>query len=75
LGWFVEAGMTPEGALTAATLNGAKLLGLQDTLGQIAPGFLADIVAVDGNPLTDITVLYSGVRWVIKDGAVVVNKR
>ena len=75
LGWFVKAGMTPEGALTAATLNGAKLLGLQDTLGQIAPGFLADIVAVDGNPLADITVLYSGVRWVMKDGAVVVNKR
>jgi imidazolonepropionase-like amidohydrolase len=75
LGWLVKAGMTPEEALTAATLNGAKLLGLQDGLGQIARGFLADIVAVDGDPLSDVAVLYSGVRWVMKDGAVVVDKR
>jgi imidazolonepropionase-like amidohydrolase len=75
LGWLVKAGMTPEEALTAATVNGARLLGLQDTLGQIGQGFLADIIAVDGNPLTDIGVLFSGVRWVMKDGAVVINKR
>ncbi|MGH9831239.1 MAG: amidohydrolase family protein, partial [Blastocatellia bacterium] len=54
LTWFVKAGMTPEQALTAATVNGAELLGYQSTLGSIAPDYFADIVAVDGDPLKDI---------------------
>jgi len=75
LGWFVKAGMTGEEALTTATVNGARLLGLQDSLGQLAAGFLADVVAVDGDPAANITALFTGVRWVMKDGAVVVDKK
>ncbi len=75
LGWFVKAGMTPEQALTAATRTGAELLGLQNRLGRVAPGFLADLVAVEGDPLRNIETLFTGVRWVMKDGTVVVDKR
>jgi imidazolonepropionase-like amidohydrolase len=75
LGWFVKAGMTPEQALKAATATGAELLGQQDRLGKVLPGFLADLVAVEGNPLEAIDTLFSGVQWVMKDGKVVVDKR
>jgi imidazolonepropionase-like amidohydrolase len=75
LEWFVKAGMTPEQALRSATLTGAELLGVQDRLGRVAPGFLADLVAVEGDPTTNIGALISGVRWVMKDGRVVVDKR
>jgi imidazolonepropionase-like amidohydrolase len=75
LEWFVKAGMTPEQALKSATATGAELLGLQDRLGRVAPGFLADLVAVDGDPLQKIDVMFGGVRWVMKDGKVVVDKR
>ncbi len=75
LGWFVEAGMTPAEALATATVGGAALLGMEGELGRVAPGYRADLVAVDGDPLSDIRVLFDGVRWVMKDGAVVVNRR
>ncbi len=75
LGWFVKAGMTPAQALASATTTAAELLGLEDRLGRIAPGYLADIVAVDGDPLASIDALFTGVRWVMKDGKVVVDKR
>jgi imidazolonepropionase-like amidohydrolase len=74
LEWFVKAGMTPAQALTAATANGAALLGMEKSLGAIAPGYYADIVAVEGDPLTDISVVIKQVRWVMKSGVVVVNK-
>jgi imidazolonepropionase-like amidohydrolase len=72
---FVEAGMSPEAALRAATVNGAALLGLENELGAVAPGFRADLIAVDGNPLEDIRAVSRRVRWVMKDGAVVVDHR
>lgn len=75
LEWFVAAGMTPGEALRAATLNGARLLGQQDHLGRLAPGFAADIVAVTGQPLTDIRAVTRQVVWVMKAGEVVVDKR
>jgi imidazolonepropionase-like amidohydrolase len=75
LGWFVKAGMTPEQALKTATLVGAELLGEQERLGRVAPGFAADLVAVEGDPLDRIEALFDGVRWVMKDGRVVVDKR
>jgi imidazolonepropionase-like amidohydrolase len=75
LGWFVQAGMSPAQALAAATTNGAALLGKSNTLGRIAPGYFADIVAVEGDPLKDITVVLERVRWVMKGGTVVVDKR
>lgn len=74
LAWFVKAGMTPAEALQTATRNAAELLGMPDQLGEIAPGYFADIIAVDGDPLTDIQVVIDKVRWVMKDGQIVVDK-
>jgi imidazolonepropionase-like amidohydrolase len=75
LGWFVKAGMTPAQALASATTIPAALLGHERDLGAIAPGYFADIVAVDGDPLADINVLINKVAWVMKGGAVVVDHR
>ncbi|HEY4818037.1 MAG TPA: amidohydrolase family protein [Candidatus Acidoferrum sp.] len=75
LGWFVKAGMTPEQALRTATTNGAELLAKEKELGAVAPGYLADLVAVEGDPLADINVVLNDVKWVMKDGAVVVDRR
>jgi len=75
LGWFVQAGMTPEQALKAATANGAALLGQEKSLGAIREGMAADVVAVEGDPLADIQVVIQKVRWVMKAGEVVVDKR
>ena len=75
LAWFVKAGMTPAEALQTATSNAAELLGMSDQLGAIAPGYFADIVAVDGDPLSDIEVVIDKVRWVMKNGQVVVDNR
>ncbi len=74
LGWYVKAGMTPEQALKTATVGGADLLGQQDKLGRLKSGYYADIVAVEGDPLADIDVAMKKVRWVMKEGSVVVNK-
>jgi imidazolonepropionase-like amidohydrolase len=67
--FMVEAGMPANVALQTATLNAATVLGASD-LGQIAPGFHADIVAVPGNPLADIG-LTRRVAFVMKGGEVV----
>jgi imidazolonepropionase-like amidohydrolase len=74
LGWFVKAGMTPTQALEAATTNGAALLGMENNIGALSPGYYADIVAVQGDPLADINVVINSVRWVMKGGVVVVDK-
>lgn len=75
LEWFVKAGMTPAQALKTATTIGAEMLGMEKELGAIAPGYFADIVAVEGDPLKDIDVVINKVYWVMKDGKVVVDKR
>lgn len=75
LEWFVKAGMTPAQALQTATTTAADLLGRADSLGRIRAGFVADLVAVEGNPVEDIDAVIKGVRWVMKDGRVVVDKR
>jgi imidazolonepropionase-like amidohydrolase len=72
--WYAEIGMTPAQALATATTNGAALLGMEKKLGAVAPGFFADIVAVDGDPLADIHIVVDKVRWVMKGGSVVVDK-
>jgi imidazolonepropionase-like amidohydrolase len=74
LGWFVKIGMTPAQALATATTNGAAMLGMEKSLGAVAPGYFADIVAVEGDPLANIDVVINNVRWVMKGGAVVVDK-
>ena len=73
LGWFVKAGMTPEQALSSATTVPVAMMGLEDRLGRVASGYLADLVAVEGDPLASIDTLFTGVRWVMKDGTVVVD--
>lgn len=67
--YMVEAGMKPEDAIKSATIEAAKLLRIENELGQIKPGFIADIVAVDENPLENIKILQD-VSFVMKEGVV-----
>jgi len=71
---FVALGMTPAQALQTATTHPAAMLGMEKSLGAVAPGYLADIVAVDGDPLATITAVTKSVRWVMKSGQVVVDR-
>lgn len=66
---LVRAGLTPLEAIQAATVNAAAHLGLSTEAGRIAPGMPADIVAVSGDPLSDVTVL-ERMRFVMKGGVV-----
>jgi imidazolonepropionase-like amidohydrolase/ketosteroid isomerase-like protein len=75
LAWFVKAGMTPAQALASATTIPAAMLGHERDLGAIAPGYFADLVALDGDPRGDVDVLIDNVRWVMKGGDVVVDRR
>jgi len=72
-----EAGFHPLQVITQATSNNAKILGKEKELGYVRPGYLADLIVVDGNPLADLRILYpktegvpqSGkIEWTIKDG-------
>src|SRR5580704_1504768 len=66
---MVQYGMKPLAALQADMINGAKLLGWQDKIGELKPGYFADIVAVPGNPLDDISTC-EHVSFVMKNGVV-----
>jgi imidazolonepropionase-like amidohydrolase len=65
-------GQSPMDAIIGATSLAAEALGLKDTIGTIAPGFAADLIGVDGDPLADITALRR-VRFVMKGGTVLKN--
>jgi imidazolonepropionase-like amidohydrolase len=67
---MVQAGMDPMRAIQAATSVAAELLRLDDQIGSVRPGYLADLVAVAGNPLDDVKVLQD-VRFVMKAGTIV----
>jgi len=71
--YMVKWGMTPMQAIQAATARAADLLGWSAKVGSIAPGHFADLVAVDGDPTEDVTLL-ERVSFVMKDGAVVVSR-
>jgi imidazolonepropionase-like amidohydrolase len=64
---MVLHGMSPAEAIVAATVNGADLLGLGNEIGRLAPGFAADLIAVDADPLADVRALKQ-VRFVMKGG-------
>jgi imidazolonepropionase-like amidohydrolase len=69
-GILVKLGMTPLQAIRSATVNASELLGWQDKVGSIDAGKFADMIAVDGEPLKDVSTL-EHVQWVMKGGAVV----
>jgi imidazolonepropionase-like amidohydrolase len=73
LAMYVEAGMTPLQAIQSATLVAARLLRMEKKIGQVAPGFFGDLVAVSGDPLLDVRVLESP-RAVVKEGRVVFSR-
>jgi imidazolonepropionase-like amidohydrolase len=66
---MVKYGMTPLAALQACLVNGAKLLGWQGQIGELKPGYFADVIAVPGNPLQDISAVQK-VTFVMKAGVV-----
>lgn len=70
---MVKLGMTSVEALRAGSVNAAELMGLSDSIGSISPGKLADIVAVEGDPLNDVSLLRN-VQFVMKDGVVYKNQ-
>jgi imidazolonepropionase-like amidohydrolase len=67
--WMVQYGMQPLVALRSATLVAAELMGWQDRVGTVEAGKFADITAVDGNPVQDITAMKRAV-FVMKDGVI-----
>ncbi|MHC4878085.1 MAG: metal-dependent hydrolase family protein [Planctomycetota bacterium] len=67
--WMVEGGMSPMRAIQSATLEAARLLNVDDRLGTLEPGKIADVVAVKGDPIKDITATRD-VVFVMKDGVV-----
>lgn len=69
---MVQYGMPAADVLRASLLNGARLLGKQDAIGQLKPGFYADVIAVEGDPLQDISAL-EHVSFVMKNGIVYRN--
>ena len=70
---MVKLGLGPLQAIQAATVNDADLLGWSDKVGTIEPGKWADIIAVDGDPVKDVTTL-EHVKFVMKGGEVVKNE-
>lgn len=72
LSWMVKLGMNPVEALEAATRVNAGILGLKSELGQIGAGFLADLIAVKGNPGRDIAALRA-ICFVMKDGKIILK--
>jgi imidazolonepropionase-like amidohydrolase len=74
-GWMEEAGMTPMQVIVAATRNAAYLCNMEDELGTLEAGKVADLLVVNGNPLDDLTTVLADVRLVIHNGVVIRDAR
>ncbi len=70
---MVQYGMSPADVLRAGLINGAKVLHWSEEIGQLKPGFYADVIAVPGDPIKDISVLKSP-SLVMKNGEVLVKR-
>jgi imidazolonepropionase-like amidohydrolase len=68
---YVRCGMSPLDAITAATKVGAEVMRMDDLIGTIEPGKLADLVVIDGDPLSDISLVRTAVVGVVQDGRVI----
>jgi imidazolonepropionase-like amidohydrolase len=70
---MVKTGFTPSQAIKAATSLAAEVIGLADSVGRLRPGFLADLLVIDGNPLDDVSILQdrSRIERVYKEGELV----
>lgn len=71
-GYMTEAGMPPAEAILSATRIAAEVLGMEDQIGSISVGKIADLVAVDENPLENIHTL-ENISFIMKEGEVFVN--
>ncbi|MHA2158043.1 MAG: amidohydrolase family protein [Candidatus Thorarchaeota archaeon] len=76
LEYLTRSGLSPMKAIIAATKNGAEALGLEDQIGTIESGKLADILVINGNPLEDIRLLQNNdaISLVIKNGDIVLDQ-
>ena len=70
---MVGGGMDPLDALRSATSAAARVLGIETETGSVAPGLAADLIAVEGDPASDVKAL-DAVRLVIADGRTVLNR-
>jgi imidazolonepropionase-like amidohydrolase len=77
MGIYVDLGMTPRDAIATATINAAECIGLGTSLGSLEAGKIADVIAVEGNPLEDIWVLAERdkIKMIMKDGMIVADRR
>jgi imidazolonepropionase-like amidohydrolase len=77
IGMYVDLGMAPMEAIQSATRNAAECIGLGADLGTLAPGKIADVIAVEGDPIRDIWVLAEKdkIKMVMKDGAIWIDRR
>ncbi|MFP4200970.1 MAG: amidohydrolase family protein, partial [Clostridia bacterium] len=76
LGFMVDAGMKPMDVIVAATSRAAQLLGMENLIGSLREGMLADLIVVDGDPLADMRVFVEkqNVKLVVKDGVPLVDR-
>jgi imidazolonepropionase-like amidohydrolase len=69
---FVASGVPVGDAIAAATVTNAEILNMQDRIGRIRPGYEADLIALTGDPLLDVSKLH-GVSFVMKGGSIVAS--